>query len=224
MAALDRDRTTRPASRDSRSLLPTFLWISSPVLLFLVSIVVASRVMGVPLSDFFRDPLAITGGHPLLGVASNVGILLWSSVVTVCVVGAALSRDRDRAEYRFFLSAGVLTSVLLFDDLFMVHEQLASMYLGISEFAVFAAEAIGVAAFLIVFRRRIIKRHLPLLAASIACFAVSLGADPFTQFSGWRWIAEDGSKLLGIAFWAGFFWKELRASIEKTSADARPTT
>ena len=46
-----------------------------PTLAFLAAITVASFYTNTPLAEFTRDPAYTTGAHPLLGVASNLGVL-----------------------------------------------------------------------------------------------------------------------------------------------------
>jgi hypothetical protein len=171
-------------------------------------------------------PIAIAGRHALLGVASNVGILIWSVGATVCLFAATLQWDRRRRlhrEFAFFLAAGILTSALLLDDLFMVHEYLAFHYLGLREEVVIAVEACGGLGFLFAFRRRILRSRHRILGLAVVFFAAMIGMDQFLDES-WRWqyLFEEGSKLLGIAAWTGYFWLEARDAIGDEREEATP--
>ena len=63
-----------------RHLLMTF----APALSVLLAITAASLFLGVSMPNMTRDITAIANVHPLSGVLSNLGILLWCVAATVC--------------------------------------------------------------------------------------------------------------------------------------------
>jgi hypothetical protein len=175
-----------------------------PVLALLVLVISAVFTWHIPLSTLTRDMASIAHVHPLIGVVSNVGILLWSATAVICLFSSSLLRQQGRhAEARFLLWAGLMTLVLLVDDLFMVHEYIAPVHFHVNEKVVLASYAAAPGAYLLSHRRLILGANYLLLAAAMALFTVSMAVD-IADGSGWWRLAEDGGKVLGIASWLGY--------------------
>ena len=195
-----------------RKLTPTLAILYVPAFGLLVLVVLASYVTGVPVSKFTGDPAFITGAHPLVGVVSNIGVLLWCATATICFFSAVLiRRNREMRElYLFLLASGLFTMLLLFDDLFMFHEALFPEYLHIPQKLVYLVY-MGLA-LLYLFRHRasILKTEYVLFFLALGFFALSVGMDliqpnrAHTSLS-IHYLFEDGFKLLGITGWFGYF-------------------
>jgi hypothetical protein len=171
-------------------------------LLFLVT--AAAYFARIPLSSFTRDMAAIAHVHPLIGIVSNVGILMWCATVAICFFSRSLLHHQGlQAEARFLFWAGLVTLVLLIDDLFMVHEYIAPVHFHLNEKLVLASYACGAGAYLVSHRRLILASNYQLLAAAMMLFTVSMLVD-FTDARGWWAVSEDGFKILGIASWLGY--------------------
>ena len=171
--------------------------------LALTSFVSVSR--DVPVAFFLRDPVATLNGHPLTGMVSLLGVLVWCSAAGVCFfTRAVVVRERDDEMRLFLLWSGLLTSVLLLDDLFLFHESLAPLYLGVTEGAVIFGYGIATAWYLVRFRRILLGREIRVLFAALAFFTLSQAVDEFQDAwpSPWRILFEDGFKLLGIVSWS----------------------
>src|SRR5574344_2729314 len=56
----------------------------APALSVLLAITAARLFLGVSMPNMTRDITAIANVHPLSGVLSNLGILLWCVAATVC--------------------------------------------------------------------------------------------------------------------------------------------
>ena len=54
------------------------------VLMILVGIVLLRIIGNVETGTITRDPIHITGGHPFIGLLSNIGILFWCSSAAIC--------------------------------------------------------------------------------------------------------------------------------------------
>jgi hypothetical protein len=183
-----------------KALLMIYLPVFS--LLFLVTAAVFS--WHIPLSTLTRDMASIANVHPLIGVVSNVGILLWCAAAVICLFSFSLLRQRGfHAEARFLLWAGLMTSVLLVDDLFMIHEYIAPVHFHVNEKLVLASYACATGAYLLVHRRLILAGNYQLLAAAMLLFTASMAVD-IADGRGWWRLAEDGCKILGIASWLGY--------------------
>jgi len=175
-----------------------------PVLALLFVTVIAARYTHTPVSSLTRDMAAIAHVHPLIGVVSNVGILLWCATAAICLFARGLLRERGRhAEAGFLMWTGLLTVVLLVDDLFMIHEYIAPVHFHVNEKVVLAAHACLAGAYLLRHRQLILASNYQLLAAAMALFAASILVDVMDAH-GWWSLGEDGFKVLGIASWFGY--------------------
>ena len=116
--------------------LPLFLMIIY-ILLFglFFSIAIYSMHFDIPVGNFTRDPIAILGGHPFIGVMSNIGILFWSATAAICIFASKIYLDKTEFSTFLFFS-GLLTLLLLFDDLFQLHERIDN-YLYVHEYTAY---------------------------------------------------------------------------------------
>lgn len=175
----------------------------------------------VPPSQLFRDPLQVAQEvgsaccHVYFGFFSNLGVFLWCSAASVCFFASMLliQRKVDRQKILFMVSAGLLTSLLLFDDIFQGHEVMYPKVLGINEIHVFAVYVILTGLYLSFFRNLIVSNCYPLMLLSIIFFTISILVDlffprlEFLEERGIRLVIEDGAKLIGIATWTTFHFR-----------------
>lgn len=171
-------------------------------------------------TDALRDPTAVLSSDPTIGVVSNVGVVAWVVSVTACLMAAVILRRRGRAaaEQGFLLSAGLLTVVLLIDDLFLVHDLLLPVVLGVPEILTFG---IYLAIAVIHFGRHwrtMLGTPWSVLALALVAFGLSLGLDVAlaeTEALVPR-VAEDASKYVGIALWT---WFHVRVALSALTSD-----
>lgn len=191
-----------------KQLTPTMFWIYGPTSVLLVGMSLVAHFTRMPLRKIFSDPASITNSHPLLGFVSNLGIVLWCATAAICLYSAALLRKRgDSGELAsFFQYAGLLTTFLMLDDLFLFHERLAQMYFHVPQIAVVAAYGVATLVFLIRFRELILRTEFVLLGSAFAFFAFSLLVDQvLDEVMPMEHLFEDGSKFLGILGWLAYF-------------------
>ncbi len=191
-----------------RTLRSALIMMYVPVAALLGGAVLMSRLTDTTVAEFTRDPAASTGAHPLLGVVSNVGVLCWCAAAAACLLGAeVLRRQGSRSPVRpFLLSAGLLSGILLVDDLFMVHDWFVVYELHMDEKLLFAAYGLLLATFLTRFRDVILASDFLLLGLALGFFAISLGVDALAPDTlRMQHVYEDGAKLLGIVSWLGYF-------------------
>lgn len=175
-----------------------------PMVMLVLLVAIASLDPAISVTSLTRDMAAIAKIHPLTGVLSNVGILLWCATAAICLFSSNLLRQQDAHPATVFLSwAGLMSAGLLLDDFFMFHEYLGPIHLGLDEKAIHVFYACVMAAYLLRHRRLILQSNYRLLVAALALFGGSMAVDQ-AQATGWWHLAEDGCKVLGIASWFGY--------------------
>lgn len=181
--------------------------VYAPALLLLTLTLLGSAGAGVPLAKFSRDPMATLNGHPLTGVQSTLGVLVWCGAAAICLfIAATVQHPRTSTMGRFFACSGAMTLLLALDDLFLFHEDLAERYLFVSEKPVLLLYTALVGCYLISFRRIILAWDSTLLVLALLFFGSSVGFDVLQG----RWLSplrifiEDAFKLLGIVSWSGY--------------------
>lgn len=186
----------------------------------------------VHMGEITRDLAAILAGHPLYGIQSTVGVLVWWSAAVIGLFAASVvHRTGGPSEVgSFLLWSGLLTALLAIDDQFMIHDDLAARYLGLRERDVVATYVILSALVILRFQRLIRRTEWGLLAAALALFAASVAGDLLVQqdlgqlgnaqlADDWRNFIEDGFKLLGIAAWSAYL---IRCSFSAVSGQWDP--
>jgi hypothetical protein len=182
-----------------------------------VGVGILSRVVNGASLEFFLRDIVATGKLPFFaGFVSQLGGMLWCASVTVCLFSVYLLRWKESnltASRRFLLQAAILTGVLLLDDIFLFHEEVAPFYLLINEnFVIVAYLLLGIG-FVVWNRNEILSSDYLLLALALAMLGTSVFLDalPIDDF-GLRYFweqlemfLEDGFKFAGIATWLIYF-------------------
>lgn len=188
--------------------------------LFLFSILVIAIKLHIEPSDITRDYGGVYHLEPYVGFISYMGIFLWCSAFTVNFVGWRLLRHRKDFELHstFFFWSGVITLILVFDDLFQLHELIFPLYLGVPELAFYAGYFLVIGYYSIKFYRLLVNKYMILILLSTSFLALSIVFDLLFEGIPFDTYLEDSFKLSGIALWAIYFGKyvlaELRNSIK----------
>lgn len=183
----------------------------TPSLFILLVMVITSVLLHVKISTLTRDFAAIANIHPLSGMLSNLGVLLWCVSASISGFAAIILREVvSKSIFRFLLFSSLLSVYLLLDDFFLFHENLASRYLGLSEKLLFVALGIALFTYLIVFRRIILQTNFSVLLLALGFLATSVGIDVILEswslrLGHWTFFFEDGAKWLGIASWCSYY-------------------
>jgi hypothetical protein len=188
------------------------LWITFlPSFFILAAIGAVSAIYHVKMPYMTRDITAIAGIHPLTGVLSNLGVLLWCAAASICLFSAlTIHHVASKDIFWFLFSSGFLSLYLLFDDFFQFHEDLAYRYLGLDEKVVYAVLGLAVFGYLIAFRRVILRTEYVFLLLAIGFLLSSVVIDAILQpwmwrLGHWEFFFEDGAKWLGIACWCSYY-------------------
>ena len=190
-------------------------------LIALVPAVVICAVIGlqpfIDPADLFRDPLTVAHEaaaigeccHAYYGAVSQLGGLIWAGGALIALFAASvmLAHGASRTAWQFMAAIGLLTGLLVVDDVFQGHEFVYPTLFGIPEAATAGVYAALMLAILWVFRRLIIETGPDLLIIALIAFAVGVVTDLFVSDQvSWHRLAEDGSKLIGITSWTTYLW------------------
>lgn len=150
----------------------------------------------------------------MLGAISNLGVLLWCAAAAVCLFSVTLVRGAaGRGGTLCLFATGVISAMLMGDDLFQGHEKIYPALFGLREKAVFAIYGVIMLGYVAAFQR-VIRSHAPLLfVASGVAFVLAMVFDIFDDAvtdSGLanadlvQRLGEDGFKLIGICLWSAY--------------------
>lgn len=189
-------------SRQTKTILITSLATLIPLSSVLITVHLTTTF---PLENLTRDPSAVAEIPPYIGIFSNIGILFWCACTAICLFSYQILKKANKfPEYTtFFLYAGLLTALLLVDDLFLLHEAVFPEYLIISERLVYTSYLIICLMFFVRFKKIFPKTEYLILLAAIISFVISIISDTI-----WEQIpnvVEDMFKLVGITNWFTYF-------------------
>ena len=192
--------------------------IPAATLLLVVAIIAVVRELDT--GSIFRDPAQLLDVHPLLGGMSSLGIILWWITAATCFFSFALSRrfGLSRGIQLFLITSALLTTILAIDDQFLIHDVLASEYLGLRERHVMLVYLVLIGGYLVVNLSTIRRSEWVILLASLSFFAGSVATDYIEQATmtdvaslgaglDWGLFLEDGLKFLGIAAWSTYLMR-----------------
>jgi hypothetical protein len=199
-----------PFRSPSLPTLPQLLFIGATAVMVFVALFVVGRALGVDLGDLTRDITVVAGLHPLAGLLSNLGVLVWCAGSAIALFTALRYRTGPGATTaRYLLSGGLLSTYLLLDDLFMLHELVAGSSLGLPEDAVYLVLGGAVLVHLTLFRRFLLAIGPWPLFIALALLGCSMITDMLQEhllwMGPWRNVLEDGFKWLGIVAWSAQF-------------------
>lgn len=203
-----------------------FYWLYIPAIFLILIVAIASYYLNIPISRFTRDPLAITDGHPFLGVVSNIGAILWSATVAICFFSYAILKTNKKSHdvLGFIMVGGLISLLLLLDDLFMLHEKICPKYLSGNEKIVFIFYGSLLLLYLLKYRLNIIETDLIYLTLAVFFFGLSILVDLLLPESllPWHHLFEDGPKFIGIVSWFGYHFTTCFKEVQSVVYTAAP--
>lgn len=191
------------------------LLIYVPLAGILGGLVVAAQVTEIEMEVLTRDPAASLGAPVYLDALSLLGGLFWAGATAICLFAFLLlwrhpngpEDPAAREDALFLLSAGLVTGVLMLDDVYMLHEAVFPFHLGIPEQMVYVGYAALMSAFLVRFHTTILRQDFLLLLLAFGALGTAVMADlaeGYVPLPG-SYLLEDGLKLVGIVTWAAYF-------------------
>lgn len=201
----------------SRKLWKALFALYLPIGLLFVVVGAWSRVSDdVSLTLFMRD-VVTTGRLPFYaGFVSQVEAILWSASLAVCLL--TLSVVRRQADYfagstRFLRQAGILTGLLLVDDIFLFHGEIAPKFLNINKQIVFAGYLVIAVMIVSSNWKEILSSEYLILLLALGMFSASISFDALSKLTvglpriigQFTFFFEDGIKFAGTATWLTYF-------------------
>lgn len=178
-------------------------WVALPAILLWTTTGLVNLTTDIRNRHLIMDPAALVGFPFYYGIFTYLAVLLWGAAATVCLFAYVLLRSSDRDRARYFLTAGLFTTILCVDDLLMLHEDVLPFQLGIDELIVVTVYGGLAIAWIVRWYAVIVTEGPGLLVAS----GIFLGASALLDVwdPGVDIVIEDGFKLLGIGCWLGHF-------------------
>lgn len=190
--------------------------VYSVLLVLFIAIALISLQFGIGIDQFTRDPAGLLNVNPFTGVISNIGILFWCATSVLCFFTAFIHwKNKSIKVATFLFYSGLITAVLLFDDLFMFHETVFPEILHIPEKLVYVAYFVLVLVYFIKFSQDLLKTDYIILFFACNFFALSIVCDTFFVQEGMEFLIEDGFKLFGIISWFIFYSRTCFAQMWK---------
>lgn len=208
--------------RELRYILPAY---SLLILALLGLIWVISSHFDIEFEMFTRDLSSIAGGHPLYGVFSTLGIILWASAASVCWFTYFIYRKNvDKTQKRFLLLTAILTLWLLLDDAFEIHEFMAPYHLHIQQEYIYGIYIILIIGYMIYFFRSILKTEYFLFFLACLFIGLSVGLDFLVDYFGKEvpTAVEDGLKFFGVGVWFLYCVRISAGTVQSLSTDQKP--
>lgn len=192
------------------------LYLPSAIFVFLLAYF--KNRYGISSFIFFDDPavvlptLQLRGILPFFaGVASNIGLLFWNATLVLCFFSYYLLRKKETLGKipSFLLFSGLLTTLLLLDDLFLFHEALLQFLMKpihVDEKITFSIYGLLAVALFVKFRGIIPETDYLFLLLAFVFFGVSLFVDLWVgELMDDSYFIEEVPKLYGIISWFGYY-------------------
>lgn len=168
--------------------------------------------LNIPVLELTRDPSATKEVSSIIGILSNLGILLWCATVSICLFSAIFLIRLKQWKGAWLLGgSAVLTIFLLIDDLFMFHDYLSESGGWFGEKKYYLVLTSVTALFFWSQRKTIFNTNYLRLLLALAFFASSLLIDTLLAdqleavIGQWMYFVEDGLKWLGISCWLSYY-------------------
>lgn len=181
--------------------------------LILAGVALANVFLGIPVGDLTRDPANSIGFPPYQGLLSYLGILMWCATATLCIFSSIALWGRQDPQHLgpLLLASGLLSSMLLADDLFLLHEGV------FRRSVVYFTYAMALVTILIAFQRTILQTEFLILVTAGAFLALSMLSDRLiTERTSLKFFVEDGFKFVGIVGWFTYYarlsWIRVRSA------------
>ncbi len=208
----------------------TLVKVYLPVICLIVLAYSIAKATGIYPEQLVADPNGFAQQAPYTGVLSQIGNLFWCATVTICLFSSFLISRYGEARGKrrvvlFLISSGFLSMLLLFDDLFLLHENFYLILYGsgdiprkmknLSELLVFIFYGILISGFIYKFWKTIFYSDFLFILLAIACFLLSTIVDMGPSNLPGHHIVEEGFKILGIVSWLSYYFRFCMQQLSK---------
>lgn len=193
----------------------------SPLVIFSyigIALVIAA-VLGIAFSvgvkaSYLMDDAIYTGKLEFYaGFVASIMVLLWCVGGTLSLFGYGLAKHSANPTKRtFLLWGGLISYMMLFDDLFLIHETIGDNTV-IPEIAIFSCYGLAILYYLVRYYKTILETNFMFLFVGLSCLGCSVLVDVhiFTP-DGWSHTSietgiEESFKLMGVTHWALYHYK-----------------
>lgn len=191
-------------------------------LLFISPVILLNINKGIPFKFLTSDIAAIAEVPFYTGFFSQIGFIIWIMTATICFLSAYISKiyRGDRELRTFLFLSGLLSTILCLDDMFLLHEQVFPIYLGLSEIIIFILYACLVVFLVIRYYATILKTNYILILVALFSFGSSIALD-LVKINGLNsYLTEDGFKMTGIVSWF-FYYYDIALLVIQSPAGSR---
>ncbi len=194
----------REQLKNSAPILVMVYALTTAILSFVIYIGIENDI---ELDHFTQDPATIMNTPFYLGFFSYIGILFWCATMAICFFTRTLISENEnyRRSSQFLLYSGLISGLLLFDDLFLLHELVFPEYFFISKNMVYIIYLNILLIYVVLFRDELLKSEYVILALASALIGAAQLVDwipmPIPEDS----FLEDAVKLFGIVTWFTYF-------------------
>lgn len=161
----------------------------------------------IELDHFTQDPASIMNTPFYLGFFSYIGILFWCGSAMICFFSNQLlagKKNNDRVR-SFMLYSGLISTLLMFDDLFLMHEVVLPEYFMLPRGIVYVIYVNIVILYFVFFRAELAQSEFIVLLMATALIAISQFVDELPMPIPEDSFLEDAVKLFGIVTWFTYY-------------------
>lgn len=161
----------------------------------------------IELDHFTQDPASIMNTPFYLGFFSYIGILFWCGSAMLCFYSNQLlagKKNNDRIR-SFMLYSGLISTLLMFDDLFLMHEIVLPDYFMLPRGIVYVIYVNIVILYFVLFRSELAQSEYIVLLIATALIAISQFVDELPMPIPEDSFLEDAVKLFGIVTWFTYY-------------------
>ncbi|MEE9361064.1 MAG: hypothetical protein V3U92_00535 [Cellulophaga sp.] len=176
-------------------------------ILLLVCCFYVGTTYNIPFEKITGDPANYFQSHPLTGIISNLGALLWCITSSICFyTGFYLKEQTTNKKALFLIYSGLFSFVLLIDDFFMFHDFLFYSINGFyMEPLFYVVYLFFLVRYCIAYYKTILENNYILLGVAVAFLGLSVVLDLVMKSEGLQYFFEDSFKFIGIVSWMLFF-------------------
>lgn len=162
------------------------------------------RIQELKATSYFKltgDVVAIFGAPPWIGFFSQAGLLLWAAAASFSILAFAVlqGHSNQKSLSCFLLATASLSTLLLIDDTYLLHEQVLPHF-GIPQIFILCGYIVLGFSYVWCFRQAHLTHNYILLLAAMGGLGLSLLSDATSLYLLDTHLFETVSSCLGLRF------------------------